>query len=351
MTSSFRTTPDQLRYNQFGGALGGPVKKDRTFFFGNVQLTRIRTRSQVTGIYPTAQTLQGDFSGVNPLSGSAMRNFGPVVDPQTLLAFPGNQIPSARWSPFASKFLPVAFLPANCLACQSQGLGFNFVGDQPGRTNQNQYIGRIDHRFSDSDTLFGNFQIEPAIEVSTASPNPISAVDGVTRSYLAGINEIHVFSPSLVNEFRVGYTRLRATLQQQQDAGGAFTFQNTPTSIPSLFLTVAFAGYTSTFGNGAISDRNFSLEDSWDFSDNLSYSRGRHQLQAGFELIRAHFWNTVNLNAFFVYVDGLSPQFGFTGAGFADFLLGVPFEGLTFQGTGKADMVERSVYAGYLQDH
>ncbi|HXR76345.1 MAG TPA: hypothetical protein VN737_10265 [Bryobacteraceae bacterium] len=351
MTSSFRTTPDQLRYNQFGGALGGPVKKDRTFFFGNVQLTRIRTRSQVTGIYPTAQTLQGDFSGVNPLSGSAMRNFGPVVDPQTLLAFPGNQIPSARWSPFASKFLPVAFLPANCLACQSQGLGFNFVGDQPGRTNQNQYIGRIDHRFSDSDTLFGNFQIEPAIEVSTASPNPISAVDGVTRSYLAGINEIHVFSPSLVNEFRVGYTRLRATLQQQQDAGGAFTFQNTPTSIPSLFLTVAFAGYTSTFGNGAISDRNFSLEDSWDFSDNLSYSRGRHQLQAGFELIRAHFWNTVNLNAFFVYVDGLSPQFGFTGAGFADFLLGVPFEGLTFQGTGKADMVECSVYAGYLQDH
>src|SRR6185437_13827369 len=132
---------------------------------------------------------------------------------------------------------------------------------------------------------------------------------------------------------------------------GAFTFQNTPTSIPSLFPTVAFAGYTSTFGNGAISDRNFSLEVSWASSDNLYYSRGRHVLQAGFELIRAHFWNTVNLNAFFVYVDGLSPQFGFTGAGFADFLLGVPFEGLTFQGTGKADMVERSVYAGYLQDH
>ena len=350
VTPGFRTMPDQLRYNQFGGALGGPIKKDRTFFFANVQLTRTRTRSQVTGIYPTAQMLQGDFSGINPLSGSALQNFGPVSDPQTMQPFPGNQIPASRFSPFAAKFLSVAFLPANCFVCQSEGLGFNFVGAQPGYANDDQYIGRMDHQLSRNDMLFGSFQVEPATAVSSPSPNPISAMDTPTHSYLVALNEIHVFSPSVVNEWRLGYTRLRATLQQEQDAKGAFMFQNTPTSLPSLFPTVAFGGY-SLFGNGAISDRNFSLEDSWNSSDGVSWLHGKHEVKAGFELIRAHFWNTVNLNAFFVYVDGLPPVLGFTGNGFADFLTGAPLEGLTFQGTGKADMVERSVYSGYVQDN
>jgi hypothetical protein len=334
-----------------GGALGGPIKKDRTFFFGNIEITRARTLSQVTGIYPTAQMLQGDFSGINPLSGSALRNFGPVIDTRGLLPFPGNQISSSRFSPFAAKFLPIALLPANCLTCQTEGLGFNFVGEAPGHTNDDQYIGRVDHQFSSKDTLFGDVQVEPAVTVSSPSPNPNSAMDTPTHSYLAAIEEIHVFSPSVVNELRLGYTRLRATLQQEQDAKSPFTFQNTPTSIPSLYPTVALAGYSGLFGNGAISDRNFSLEDSWDVNDSVSWLHGNHEFKAGFELIRAHFWNTVNLNAFFVYSDGLPAVFGFTGVGFADFLMGVPLEGLTFQGTGKADMVERSVYSGYVQDN
>jgi hypothetical protein len=347
----FDAMPDQLRYNQFGGALGGPIRRNRTFFFGSVQLTRVRTSSQITSIYPTAQMLRGDFSGVNPLSGSALSNFGPIIDPVTHAQFPGNRIPTDRFSDFASKFLPIAFIPANCPACQAQGLGFNFVGEQPGRMNGEQYIGRVDHRFNEQDTLFGHFHIEPGVTVGTPSPIPISALDIVTRSYLVGINQIHVFNPSTVNEFRIGYTRLRTTQRQEKDAQGAFTFQNTPFSLPSLFPTVLLGGYPTLFGNGAVSDRNFALEDSWNAGDSLSYLRGNHEWKAGFEFIRAHFWNTVNVNAIFVYADNLPSIFGFAGSGFADFLTGVPFEGVTFQGSGKADMVERSVYAGYLQDN
>ncbi|HWF47489.1 MAG TPA: hypothetical protein VG168_10825, partial [Bryobacteraceae bacterium] len=158
------------------------------------------------------------------------------------------------------------------------------------------------------------------------------------------------FSPALLNEFRAGYTRLRETLEQQQSATGAFAFQNTPTSLPSLYPTLIFPGYAS-FGNGAASDRNFGLEVSYDVNDNLTWVHRAHEVKVGFEGIRAQFSNIVNLNAVFVYEDGLPASLGFSGVGFADFLLGVPFLGETFQGTGKADTVERNIYGGYIQDN
>jgi hypothetical protein len=348
----FRSQPDQLRYHQFGGALGGPLKENQTFFFFNTQITRSRTETQISTMAPTAQMLEGDFSGINPLSGAGLQRFSPVIDPATQQPFPGNRVPAALFSPFAQKFKSIGgFLPANCLACQAAGLGFNLVGEAPAHADQNQYIGRLDHRFSDNDTLFGAFQIQSGVATSVPSPNPISVMETPTRAYAAALDEIHTFSSNTVNELRVGYTRLRQTLQQQQDAQGAFTFQNTPTSLPSLYPSLIFIGYPQTFGNGVISDRNFSLEDSWDFEDSITHARGAHEFGAGFELIRARFGNTVNLNALFVYADNQPGVLGFTGNSFADFLIGVPFVGVTFQGTGRAPMVHRSVYAGYIQDN
>lgn len=351
VSPSFQSIPDQLRYNQFGGAIGGPLRHNRSFFFLNTQITRSHAITQVTTVAPTSAMLRGDFSGINPLSGVALKNFGPVINPATNQAFPGNQIPSSAISPFASKFLSAGgFLVGNCSACQAQGLGFNFVGEAPVQHDSDQYLARIDHHFRDADMLSGSVQVQPGTHTETPSPNPVSAVDIPTRAYFAALDETHTFTPALVNEARLGYTRLRQTLQQHQNASEDFTFQNTPTSISSLYPTLAFSGYGTRFGNGAISDRNFSLEDSWDFNDTLSYIHGAHRLQVGFETVRAHFWNTINLNAFFVYTDNLPAALGFTGNSFADFLTGVPFFGLTFQGTGKADMVERSVNSAFLQD-
>lgn len=352
VTPGFQTMPDQLRYNQFGGAIGGPIKKDRTFFFFNVQLTRSNTVSQVTSLQPTAQMLEGDFSGIDPLSGVGLQSFGPVINPATRQPFPGNKIPNSDFSSFAQKFISAGgFLTANCIACQAEGLGFNYVGEAPAHVSASQLLGRVDQRFSDSDSMFGDVEVQPTSQTSTPSANPISALITPTRAYLGVLDETHTFGAHTVNEIRLGYTRLRATLEQEENANGAFSFENTPTSLPSLYPTLDFVGYTGVFGNGAISDRNFSLEDSWDLNDNVTYTHGSHELQAGFELIRAHFWNTVNLNAFFVYANSLPASLGFTGNSFADFLLRVPYVGVTFQGTGRAQMVERSVYASYVQDN
>ncbi len=338
---------DQLRYNQFGGSIGGPIRKDRTFFFASVQSTLARTQTQVDELYPTAQMLQGNFSGLNPLT---LKSFGAVYDPQTGLPFPGNQVPANRFSSFAHNFLPIAFLPANCLACLTSGLGFDYVGTAPGKTDDVQYVARLDHHFSDRDSIFGSLLIEPSTGPSNATPIPISELEIVDRAYSAGINETHIFNANLINELRIGYTRDRASLLQINNAAGQFSFKNTPFSNALLYPTIDVAGYAS-FGNGAISDSNSEVEDSWDINENVSYLHGTHEIKAGFETIRARFINRVNLNAFFVYVDGLPPSLGFSTSGFADFLLGVPFEGVTFQGTGKADGVSRSVYAGYVQDN
>ncbi len=172
----------------------------------------------------------------------------------------------------------------------------------------------------------------------------------MSRSYSAGVSETHIFSANLINELSLGYTRDRASLLQANNATQQFSFHNTPFADPSLYPTIDVVGYPS-FGNGAISDKNTEVEDSWDINENLSYLRGSHDFKIGFESIRARFINRVNLNAFFVYVDGLPASLGFSGSGFADFLLGTPFEGVTFQGTGKADGVSRSIYAGYFQDN
>jgi hypothetical protein len=344
----FTPMNDQLRYHQFGGSLGGPIRKNRTFFFAGIQYSRDRSISQAVGVYPTAQMLAGDFSGISPLSGSALTPFGPVIDPLTGNPFPGNQIPLSRQSSFAQAFSKVGFLPANCLACQADGLGFNFVGEQSAKNDQ--YVGRIDHRFNDSDSIFGSFQIQPGTTTSVPSPNPISVMNIPTRAYAVQLNETHVFSANALNEFRAGYTRIRATLQQQEDAKGAFSFQNTPTSLPSLYPTLIIPGYSS-FGNGAASDRNFSLEQSFDGNDNFTLIRGTHELKFGFEAMRARFANIVNFNAVFAYVDNLPASLGFSGNAFADYLLGTPFLGETFQGTGKASAVERTTFAGYIQDN
>ena len=320
----FTYMDDQLRYNQFGGVLGGPIKKENTFFFGSVQITRDRTISQTRMLYPTDAMIQGDFSGLNPETGA---NFGPVYDPQywpASVQFAGNKIPSTRFSSFAKKFISAALLPANCLTCLTEGLGFDFVGNSPGRLYANQYMGRIDHRFSEKDSLFGNFQLDSGISTWNTTPIDAQRMDTPSRNVSVGISETHIFSPGLVNEFRAGYVRWRLALDQEQDAQGAFTYQNTPFSLPSLYPTLFIGAYPS-FGNGQAGNNSNDVEESWDFTDRLTYMHGRHQIKAGVEILRAHFYDVLNQNAFFLYADSLPPPLWFHQLCFFRLTSGVPF--------------------------
>ncbi|MEN6604723.1 MAG: TonB-dependent receptor [Bryobacteraceae bacterium] len=340
--------PNQLRYNQFGGTLGGPIRKDKTFFFASYEGTRNYSKTQVTMSQPTAAMLAGDFTGVNPVSGAAMKLFGNIMDPKSKLAFPGNQIPADRVNSFAKKF-NAYLLPANCMECLAGGLGFDFVGTGPGYVTPTSVIGRIDHRFSSSDSVAGSVDIRDAPSSNYNHPVEISRFRLNNRATLVTVSETHIFTPALLNEFRGGFLRRAGRTRQQGDANGEFTFQNTPFSNPSIDPTVLIGGYT-TAGNGRLSSDTRAVEDGANFLDNVSYTRGEHQIKVGMEYRRTHAFNSTNYNAVFAFVDNLPPLYGFTTNGFADYLLGLPAQALTAQGIGRDCLLKRSHYGVFLQD-
>ncbi len=338
----------QLRYNQFGGTLGGPVVKEKMFFFFSYEGTRNRTAQQTTNMYPTAAMLTGDFTGVNPRSGSAMKKFGNIYDPKSFAPFPGNQIPASRIHSFAQSFNSV-ILTANCMQCLASGLGFDFVGTSPGYADVDSYIARVDHHFSSRDILSGSLDIRDSRSSSYTYASDITRIRLNNRASLGTISATHIFTPNLLNEFRGGFLRRAGFTREQGDAEGAYMFLNTPFALPSIHPAVIVSGYTY-MGNGRLSNALRGVEEGYNVTDNLTWTHGRHQIQGGLELRRSHSTLLNHYNGIFQYVDNLVPLLGFTTNGFADYLLGLPAAGVTAQGAGRVNLLQRSVWGLYLQD-
>src|SRR5262249_19862968 len=148
----FAATHDSLKRNQFGGTIGGPIRRDKIFFFAGYQGTRNRQAPPETlAIVPTAAMLAGDFSVVES---AARRSAGAraVLDPATGQAFPNNHIDPARFSApavtLATKYLPVSSDP-----CGAIRFGVPSTGDE------DQIIGRGDWIASPKHTIFGRYFI------------------------------------------------------------------------------------------------------------------------------------------------------------------------------------------------
>jgi hypothetical protein len=231
------------RQNQFGFAFGGPVVlpklfngKDKSFFFLNYEGTRIRQGRTSNAIVAPDALRRGDFSSVA----------APIRDPLTGTPFPGNIIPTNRLNPATTYFLQ--FVPQ---ANTAQG---TFVYGAPFQSDPNQGNARYDHVFSPSDALAVRYSIN---HVQNFTPGPFPAMGGFNqrqRVQNAVLTETHIFSPTTLNELRLGYTRMHnANLNQglgtnHTALSGIRGFEETSQNFPG-FPNLGITGFQGIPGN------------------------------------------------------------------------------------------------------
>jgi hypothetical protein len=312
----FSTTSGSLKRNQFGGTLGGAIVKNKLFFFGGYQGTTIRQDATDNRQFvPTPAMLAGDFTTF----ASPACNSGKAV---TLKApFVGNKVDPALFSPIALKV--VSRIPSSNDPCGEIHFGAPMV------ENHGQYIGKIDYQMNDRHSLFGRDMYS---RISGPSPfkftpdNPLNAGNDVNaRAHAFTVGSTYLLSPTVVNAFRIGFTRtsLLTISPPYFDLAelGSKVYSGFTPKIAKLTITSGF----SLPGNG----RRFIPTDLYQISDDISVSRGTHQFGFGGRIAEARTNVSVQTSA--------PPTFGFngnySGVGLGDFLLGKPSDLTQAEGT------------------
>jgi hypothetical protein len=320
----FATTRPAYRQNQYGGTFGGPILRDKLFFFTSYEGFRIRQGVSRETTVPTALERVGDFSQ-STLYGAAN-----VYDPFALDAtgqrvrFDGGRIPASRIHPGASKVLQYFPLP--------NVSGFPNYRVFPSQTDDNdKYMARVDYRKSDKDSFFARYAWETQPRYVPVALPLQGTFFNPNHGHSVNAAWSRILSPRLVNEFRGGTAR-RIALQDPEHRGVNYNAQLGYSNGATLQQPLwGFPGINVS-GYGSMGGLWFDVP-SWNlqFSDTLSWTRGSHSLKFGY----SYTWTTEARN--FNSLGAASHTFsGFytgplnaartdssIGQPFADFLLGV----------------------------
>ena len=306
----FAASRDPLKRGQSGGTLGGPMLRDRTFFFAGYQGTRIRSTDSGLHVFvPTDANLTGDFSAMlsannpnNPLGRSVT-----IKDPANGQPFVGNIIPVSRFDSAAvalTKYLP-----------RAGGTGNTFFS-RPIAQDFDEYIVRGDHSLSPSDRISGRFNANRYFGIPAYGGNLAAYKDGSTiTSKNAALQEIHTFSPRLLNDFKFGFARTVSSRQPPSDTPTVHDFGVNIYQPPvNTIQSISVSGY---FGTGDAPTAIFPRT-SFSWTDDVRWVRGRHSLAFGgfVERDRLNMVNTLGQAGTFSFSGDA------TGLALADFLTG-----------------------------
>jgi hypothetical protein len=332
----FAPTQDSLRRNQFGGTVGGPVRKDKLFLFNGFQATRTRTAPpQTISFVPTQAVLNGDFSAIESGPCQSSGKGVTLIDPANGQPFPNNFISPTRFSTPAvnlAKLIPISPNPCG-----------NIVYAVPNPNNENQYVGRVDWLQSNKNTVYGRFFVADY-------DNPVFYTNNILTTTRSGLEEratsavvADQFSTgSFVNSFHAAYNRLinnRAVSPQMPNliSLGSNMFNAYPHFID---LTVS---NKFTVGGGSNAPATFT-RNTYQLADDVDLIRGRHHIILGAEAMdmRMEEVNISISNGEWTFNGSL------TNDALADYMLGRPSlltEGMPFQ------IGLRAKYVGaYVQD-
>jgi hypothetical protein len=312
-----KADPAVLRQNQFGVTFGGPIVRNRSFFFGSWEGLRLRQPQSFLETVPTQDERAGRF---------LLPAHGTIMDPLTRQPFAGNIIPASRIDPVAARLLelyPVANFTGS-------GARSNYISQTPWKQTRNQVDARVDHNFSENDKAFARVSITrfrnerfPSLPIPARGGQGFEWNPSNNPAHSAALSWTKILSPALINEARVGFSRLNVEV-------GTFTDQwlapeyglSLPRADDRIFglPRINFTGrlgYTSI--GESLSAPTQKISQNWQFLNNVTAIRSSHTLKAGIDLrfTRADNFSAQSAHGAFDF------NGRYTGVSIADFLLGM----------------------------
>lgn len=339
--NAFAQTKAPFRYNQYGGAIGGPIRRDRTFFFFNFEEWRFRRSYTTIGTVPTAEERRGDFSQLRDATGNPIL----IYDPQTTeadsaggfrrSAFTGNIIPSNRLDRVAQNILPFYPLP-NQAPTNVFTHSNNFQANLGAGKQARQLTAKIDQQFSTKNHLslrytFWDHEDDQASTGNGYFPDRLARVrndDYTNHNY--NLSDSHFISPRAIHDFRFGVVRQRFFFASLAADANFPQKLGLPGTVPGLtipIMSISGIPAVQSFPAGFAAFKGLIAFQTFQLTDSLTLIRGQHTIKFGAEFRQ----NLINLDLcsqcsgtfrFDSRLTGNPQRLAGTGSGLASFLLG-----------------------------
>jgi hypothetical protein len=291
------TPKTEFRQNQFGGSVGGPIRKNHTFYFIDYEGFRlIQGQTPTTITVPTDAMKGGDFTGVATIYDPASTRPDPANPGKFLRTpFTGNLIPANRINSIAAKYMALYPKPTG------PGIAANYAGAFNRTQDASTFDARFDHHFSDRNYVYGRYSFN---DTTSFIPGTMPITNGIypgggsfagpalQRAQGTNLNDVHIISPTLLLELKTAYIRYANHAQ-------SLNFGNNVSSafgIPGAnhdYVSSGLTGATFSGGFQGLGDATFlpivQIDNTFQYSGSLTWTKGNHSIKFGASLIRRQF--------------------------------------------------------------